>query len=62
MTSFKMSTFKSTDIWGGITFYMSSNMVDTFFRLIHNACDFGRNEKDLDAYGMFSIGYDRNMC
>ncbi|XDG05523.1 hypothetical protein ABKA04_005138 [Annulohypoxylon sp. FPYF3050] len=57
VTSFKMSTFKSTDIWGGITFYMSSNMVDTFSQLIHNACDFVRNEKDLDAYGMFSIGY-----
>ncbi|KAI1766329.1 FAD-binding domain-containing protein [Hypoxylon sp. FL1150] len=27
--SFKMSTFKTADIWGGVTFYMSDHMLDT---------------------------------
>ncbi|KAI1205458.1 FAD-binding domain-containing protein [Annulohypoxylon truncatum] len=57
LTSFKMRAFKSTDIWGGITFYMSSDMIDTFSKLIHNAYDFVNNEEDLDAHAMFSIGY-----
>ncbi|KAI1451266.1 FAD-binding domain-containing protein [Annulohypoxylon moriforme] len=57
VTSFKMKTFKSAGIWGGITFYMSSNMTDTFSQLIHKACDFIHNEKDLDTHAMFSIGY-----
>ncbi|KAI0836401.1 hypothetical protein F5Y06DRAFT_305374 [Hypoxylon sp. FL0890] len=57
LTSFKMKTFKSADIWGGVTFYMSENIFDTFSQLIHSACDFVYNEEDRDAYGIFSIGY-----
>lgn len=56
VTSFKMSTFKSDDIWGGVTFYMSDNMFDTFSQLIHRACDFVDSEPDKDAHAMFSIG------
>ncbi|KAI1370392.1 FAD-binding domain-containing protein [Hypoxylon crocopeplum] len=57
VTSFKMTTFPSANIWGGVTFYMSDNVFDTFSQLIRNACDFACNESDQDAHGMFSIGY-----
>lgn len=56
VTSFKMNTFKSADIWGGVTIYMSDNMAETFSQLIHNACDFVHGDPDQNVHAMFSIG------
>ncbi|RYP10556.1 hypothetical protein DL765_008060 [Monosporascus sp. GIB2] len=53
VTSFKMKTFKSGDIWGGVTYYMPG----TFSQLLQNACDFVYNETDEDTHIMCSAGY-----
>ncbi|RYO99950.1 hypothetical protein DL764_006659 [Monosporascus ibericus] len=53
LTSFKMKTFVSGNIWGGITYYMP----DTFSQLLQNACDFVCNETDEDTHIMCSAGY-----
>lgn len=53
VTSFKMKTFKSGAIWGGVTYYMP----DTFSQLLQRACDFVHNETDEDTHIMCSIGY-----
>ncbi|KAI1657938.1 hypothetical protein F4813DRAFT_64641 [Daldinia decipiens] len=53
VTSFKMKTFSSGDIWGGLTYYMP----DTFPQLLQNACDFAHDESDEDTHLMCSIGY-----
>lgn len=53
VTSFKMKTFKSGNIWGGITYYMPG----TFSQLLKKACDFVYNETDDDTHIMCSAGY-----
>ncbi|RYP93289.1 hypothetical protein DL770_000578 [Monosporascus sp. CRB-9-2] len=53
VTSFKMKTFQSGNIWGGVTYYMP----DTFSQLLQNACDFVYNETDEDTHIMCSVGY-----
>ncbi len=53
VTSFTMKTFKSGDIWGGVTYYMPG----TFSEVIRNACDFVQNETDEDVQVMCSAGY-----
>lgn len=53
VTSFKMKTFMSGAIWGGVTYYMP----DTFSQLLQRACDFVHNETDEDTHIMCSIGY-----
>lgn len=53
VTSLKLRTFTSGDIWGGVTYYMP----ETFPQLVRAACDFVQNEKDQDAHVMASAGY-----
>lgn len=53
VTSLKLRTFKSGDIWGGVTYYMP----ETFSQLVRAACDFALNEKDQDSHVMASAGY-----
>ncbi|KAI0001221.1 FAD-binding domain-containing protein [Xylariaceae sp. FL0662B] len=53
VTSFKMNTFKSGDIWGGLTYYMQN----TFSQLLHKAYDFAYDETDEDTHIFCSIGY-----
>ncbi|KAL1849674.1 hypothetical protein Daus18300_013175 [Diaporthe australafricana] len=53
VTSLKLRTFKASDIWGGVTYYMP----ETFSQLVRGACDFVLNEKDQDAHIMASAGY-----
>ncbi|KAF3019289.1 hypothetical protein E8E14_007771 [Neopestalotiopsis sp. 37M] len=53
VTSFKMNTMESGNIWGGVTYYMPG----TFNELLHHACDFVHNEADIDTHIMCSAGY-----
>ncbi|KAJ4363413.1 hypothetical protein N0V83_009706 [Neocucurbitaria cava] len=53
VTSFKMRTFASGDIWGGIAYYMP----DTFGDLVKATVDFVDNESDEDTHIMSSAGY-----
>jgi hypothetical protein len=53
VTSFKMKTLESGNLWGGITYYMP----DTFGQLIEASVDFVQNEVDLDTHLMSSTGY-----
>jgi FAD/FMN-containing dehydrogenase len=53
VTSFKMNTMKSGNIWGGVTYYMPG----TFNELLQRACDFVHNEADIDTHIMCSAGY-----
>lgn len=53
VTSIKMKTLPSGDIWGGVTYYMPG----TFSELLQRACDFVHNETDNDTHIMCSIGY-----
>ncbi|ROT37823.1 FAD-binding domain-containing protein [Sodiomyces alkalinus F11] len=53
VTSLKMKTFQSGDIWGGLTYYMP----ETFPQLIERTCDYAYNETDEDTHIMCSAGY-----
>ena len=53
VTSFKMKTFESGNLWGGISYYMPS----TFGQLIDASVGFVQNETDLDTHLMSSTGY-----
>jgi FAD/FMN-containing dehydrogenase len=53
VTSFSMKTLPSTDIWGGVAYYMP----DTFGQLIETTVDFVNNEIDEDTHVMSSAGY-----
>ncbi|PVI01875.1 FAD-binding domain-containing protein [Periconia macrospinosa] len=53
VTSFKMNTFPSGPMWGGIAYYMP----ETFGRLIEATVDFVQNETDEDTHIMSSAGY-----
>ncbi|RYP42180.1 hypothetical protein DL768_010379 [Monosporascus sp. mg162] len=53
LTSFKMKTFQSGNIWGGLVYYIP----DTFSQLLQNACDFVHNETDEDTHIMCSASY-----
>ncbi|RYP70438.1 hypothetical protein DL771_005479 [Monosporascus sp. 5C6A] len=53
LTSFKMKTFESGNIWGGVTYYVPG----AFSQLLQNACDFVYNETDEDTHIMCSAGY-----
>lgn len=48
-----MRTFKTGDIWGGVTLYMP----ETFSQLAEKACDFVQNETDQDTHIMAGAGY-----
>jgi hypothetical protein len=53
VTSFKMKTFKSGPIWGGITYYMP----ESFDGLMQSTVDFVKDEVDEDTHIMSSTGY-----
>lgn len=53
VTSFKMNTFATHDIWGGITFLMPN----AFRPLIEATVAFVNNETDEDTHIMSSAGY-----
>lgn len=53
VTSFKMKTFPSGSMWGGVTYYMPN----TFRQLIEATMDFVQNELDEDTHIMSSAGY-----
>ncbi|KAK6223276.1 hypothetical protein LQW54_000393 [Pestalotiopsis sp. IQ-011] len=53
VTSLKMKTIKSGDIWGGVTYYMPG----TFTEVLQRACDFVHNETDNKTHIMCSAGY-----
>lgn len=53
VTSLKMRTLVSGDIWGGVTYYMP----ETFPQLVQNAYEFAHNGNDPDAHIMASAGY-----
>lgn len=53
VTSLKMKTFPSTEVWGGLTYYMP----ETFPQLIRSTCDYVYNEADEDTHIMCSAGY-----
>ncbi|KAI1082758.1 FAD-binding domain-containing protein [Whalleya microplaca] len=59
VTSLKMKTFKSADIWGGVIFYMSGNMFDTFLQLLRNAYDFVHNEENPPSLQRFATLKDQ---
>ncbi|KAH7318407.1 hypothetical protein B0I35DRAFT_460820 [Stachybotrys elegans] len=53
VTSFKMKTFESKDIWGGVTFYLPTAFPD----LMQRACDFVFQDMDPNTHVMCSAGY-----
>ncbi|KAK8085467.1 FAD-binding domain-containing protein [Apiospora hydei] len=53
VTSFKMKTFKPSNMWGGLTYYMP----EAFPQLLERACEFVNNEADSDTHIMCSTGY-----
>ncbi|KAF1978286.1 FAD-binding domain-containing protein [Bimuria novae-zelandiae CBS 107.79] len=53
VTSFSLKTIPSTDIWGGVAYYMPN----TFPQLIEATVDFVNNETDEDTHIMSSAGY-----
>jgi hypothetical protein len=53
VTSFRMKTFPSGNMWGGITYFMPT----AFGQLIDASVDFVQNEEDLDTHLMSSTGY-----
>ncbi|KAF3061308.1 Bifunctional solanapyrone synthase [Daldinia childiae] len=60
VTSFKMKTFKSGPIWGGITYHYPND--ETTYLLIDSVCIFPEenpsyNEHDKDTYLTYSISY-----
>src|SRR5690349_18442041 len=53
VTCFKMKTFPSGPMWGGVAYYMP----DTFGQLIEATVGFAQNETDEDTHIMSSAGY-----
>ncbi|KAF2488555.1 FAD-binding domain-containing protein [Lophium mytilinum] len=53
VTSFKMKTFETGPVWGGVTYYLQG----TCTQLIEAVCDFALNEKDEDTHIMCGAGY-----
>lgn len=53
VTSFKMKTFLSGPMWGGVAYYMP----DTFGQLIEATVDFVQKETDEDTHIMSSTGF-----
>jgi hypothetical protein len=53
VTSFKMRTFESGSLWGGLAYYMP----DSFSKLAEATVDFVKNETDEDTHIMSSAGY-----
>ncbi|ESZ95415.1 hypothetical protein SBOR_4210 [Sclerotinia borealis F-4128] len=53
VTSFKMKTFESGNIWGGATYYMPG----TYSQVIEAACDLVSTETDEYTHVMCSVGY-----
>ncbi|KAI2772256.1 FAD-binding domain-containing protein [Daldinia loculata] len=62
VTSFKMKTFKSGPIWGGITYY-HPEVTEEVFPLIDSICGFPHDgypyggEHDKDTHLMYSVSY-----
>jgi FAD/FMN-containing dehydrogenase len=53
VTSFKMKTFESGKLWGGVAYYMP----DSFTQLAEATVNFVGNESDEDTHIMSSAGY-----
>lgn len=53
VTSISMRTFKSEELWGGVSYYMPT----AYNEIMSNLCDFTLNEPDEDTHIFCAIGF-----